>query len=256
MRRREREQILKESGFVYEREANHGAFWSDGQTRILCARSDSQDHRAKKNFLAEIKRAIEKREPMQMSTEIEKKRIIINPPREFHAKLGDIARIVPKPEPKAPAPAPVPERPKLDREVYKKRFAGHAPDARELIEYTVLELWEQDLTHAEIAKGLNDKGLKTIDGTKFTPTNVGYWVKRLGLQRANAALEAAPPPPEPVKVAPAPAPAPAAKPNPPPKETAGRALSAEETEFVLDVLKSGVMTPERKIKMILTYLEE
>lgn len=67
MNKNKREEILKRSGFVFERLARHGEFWSDGITRVLVPRQTKTiDPRSVRNWIKTIERAKLKRSEISL----------------------------------------------------------------------------------------------------------------------------------------------------------------------------------------------
>lgn len=62
MRFRELEDLMRENGFMLSRKDRH-AIWTDGVTVLVTSRTPS-DHRAEMNIVADIRRAVRKRESL------------------------------------------------------------------------------------------------------------------------------------------------------------------------------------------------
>lgn len=61
--------LLKDNGFSYVRDAKHGEIWTNGAATVMLAHTPSDGAHGERNFRAEIKRAVRKKDELTKKEE-------------------------------------------------------------------------------------------------------------------------------------------------------------------------------------------
>lgn len=260
------------------REARHGAMWTDGYSRVMCARSTS-DPNAMHNFRAEVERARRHREKVMMDEQKAK------------AKLAEMAKIkyattpkvvVVKPmEPIISVPIQKEEPMKVEKRKVKRSYHKFDIEDRRKIWGYIMTMANEGKNNIQMSHVLGLLGYNMPDGSRIKPNYINQTLANIknfeGKRQKGFQPHPIPLPPLPpqkkLEVTPprgweaisnehwtkpavinVPAPIEAPKPLPPPR-IEPKQDELRIPEAVVSILK-GPFPDEKKVKVMLLWIND